>query len=168
MCTDNKSFKKQALLCDSTLQRCQSDGKTQLFGSVTNADNLKPGDDSRLRTMITEGSASAALNAVKTCQKVTDTCLMNACLKNPWRCVEGVNMSVISASDFIAGGENAETGVGGFNSTDIENGTTTTATTVRKLLKAQCLETIGSNKYCHMTYLEKTQSDRELADPELM
>ena len=37
LCTDQKSFKKQALLCDSTLARCQNDGKIQLFGSVANS-----------------------------------------------------------------------------------------------------------------------------------
>ncbi|MBQ3784904.1 MAG: hypothetical protein II843_00725, partial [Alphaproteobacteria bacterium] len=87
LCTSSKTFKKQALLCDSTLQRCQETGKTQLFGSVANANNLNYAGDSRIGTLVAEGASTAALNAVKTCQKVTDNCLVNACAKNPLSCV---------------------------------------------------------------------------------
>ena len=163
LCTTNKSFRKQALLCDSTLQRCQNDGKKQLFGSVANATSLHPSNDSRIGQLIDEGNALAALNAVKTCQKVADNCLVSACAKNPLSCVEGTSLASIDAANIIAEG----TGALQTNQVMHDGTETATATSVRKLLKTACLETIGSNKYCHMTYREKVPSDRELGDPDL-
>lgn len=165
LCTDQKSFKKQALLCDSTLARCQNDGKIQLFGSVANASSLKPATDSRIGTLIEEGASLAALNAVKTCNKVVDNCLVNSCVKNPFRCVEGISLKTIDTADIIAGAEGDKFNLAALTGSD---GTElTTASDVRKLLKTQCLETIGANKYCHMTYREKMPTKRELGDPEL-
>ena len=187
LCTTNKAFKKQAMLCDSTLQRCQNDGKAQLFGSVAAAGNLRPSGDARLQQMIEEGAALAALNAVKTCQKVTDNCLISACTKNPLRCVEGINLATIGAADFVSGGSdtilaglksstqnlvgatvNAGTGavIGGseYNDNYLYS---LTGSDIRKMLKAQCLETIGSNRYCHMTYREKAPSNKDLVDIDL-
>lgn len=167
LCTDQKEFKKQALLCDSTLARCQNDGKIQLFGSVAKAKVLTPESDSRLGKMIEDGASLAALNAVKTCNKVVDNCLVNSCAKNPFRCVEGASLKTIDTVEIISGGEN---NVDTFQTAVVKNedGTVlSSASDVRKLIKTQCLETIGSNKYCHMTYLEKMPSKRELGDPEL-
>lgn len=173
LCTSQKEFKKQAVLCASTLARCQSAGKIELFGSVANADSLRPsGADARLFTMIENGQQLAALNAVKTCQKVTDNCLINACTKNPLRCVEGTSMATISAADFVTGA-NELTGatsstqsIGGTDYTDnyLES---LTGSDIRKMLKAQCLETIGANKYCHMAYREKSPSNKDLIDIDL-
>jgi len=171
LCTTPKAFKKQAMLCDSTLARCQNDGKKELFGSVANAAALNPQGDSRLKQMIEEGNALAALNAVKTCQKVTDNCLVNACTKNPLRCVEGIQLGTIYTADFVTGGsELAGATSSTQNLTDgyVDNYLETlTGSDIRKMLKAQCLETIGSNKYCHMTYREKAPSNKELADIDL-
>lgn len=172
LCTTPKEFKKQALLCDSTLARCQSAGKTQLFGSVANADTLDPANDSRLGQLIENGQQLAAVNAVRTCQKVTDNCLISACTKNPLRCVEGVSMAAIDAADFVTG-NNELTGststtqnIGGANYND-NYLTSLTGSEIRKMLKAQCLETIGTNKYCHMTYREKSPSNKDLMDIDL-
>ncbi len=184
LCTTNKAFRKQALLCDSTLQRCQNDGKKQLFGSVANANSLSYAADSRIGTMVSEGNALAALNAVRTCQKVTDNCLISACTKNPLRCVEGISMAEIYTADFVTGGSELASatsststiaagadgqntyGTGNFFQGDnyLES---QTGSNIRKMLKAQCLETIGSNKYCHMTYREKAPSNKELVDIDL-
>ena len=163
LCTSAKTFKKQALLCDSTLQRCQETGKTQLFGSVANANNLTYAGDSRIGTLVAEGASTAALNAVKTCQKVTDNCLVNACAKNPLSCVEGTSLASIDAANIIA------EGTGALQTSQVmhDGVETASASDVRKLLKTACLETIGSNRYCHMTYREKVPSDRELGDPDL-
>lgn len=163
LCTSSKTFKKQALLCDSTLQRCQETGKTQLFGSVANANNLNYAGDSRIGTLVAEGASLAALNAVKTCQKVTDNCLVSACAKNPLSCVEGTSLASIDAANIIAEG----TGTLQTSQVMHEGIETASASDVRKLLKTACLETIGSNRYCHMTYREKVPSDRELGDPDL-
>lgn len=184
LCTTNKAFRKQALLCDSTLQRCQAEGKKQLFGSVANANSLSYAADSRIGTMVSEGNALAALNAVRTCQKVTDNCLISACTKNPLRCVEGISMAEIYTADFVTGGSELASatsststiaagadgqntyGTGNFFQGDnyLES---QTGSNIRKMLKAQCLETIGSNKYCHMTYREKAPSNKELVDIDL-
>ncbi|MCQ2568228.1 MAG: hypothetical protein MJ163_01340 [Alphaproteobacteria bacterium] len=151
------------MLCDSTLQRCQETGKTQLFGSVANANNLNYAGDSRIGTLVAEGASLAALNAVKTCQKVTDNCLVSACAKNPLSCVEGTSLASIDAANIIAEG----TGTLQTSQVMHEGIETASASDVRKLLKTACLETIGSNRYCHMTYREKVPSDRELGDPDL-
>lgn len=171
LCTTKKEFKKQALLCDSTLQRCQSDGKIQLFGSVQNADSLAPADETRVGQLIADGQSTAATNAVKTCQKVTDNCLISACTKNPLRCVEGVSMATIGAADFVTGSNelsgttsNTQNLVTGYNDNYLES---QTGSDIRKMLKAQCLETIGANKYCHMTYREKSPANKELMDIDL-
>jgi hypothetical protein len=174
LCTSQREFKKQAVLCASTLARCDNEGKKELFGSLANASSLKPeGEGARLKAMIEDGQQLAAMNAVKTCQRVTDNCLISACLKNPWRCVEGTSMKKINTADFVGSAtstENTKT------STISKNGDTLTSdmdlyaltgTDIRKNLKAQCLETIGTNKYCHMTYREKSPNNKELMDIDL-
>ena len=168
LCTTTKEFKKQAMLCDSTFERCPTDAKQELFGSSESAGSLKPSGDSRLKQLIDDGAAYAAGNAVKTCQKVTDNCLINACTKNPLRCVEGISLAEIETADFL-GSESGTAGTYNLDAVnDVERYTNTTdASSVRKMLKAQCLETIGSNKYCHMTYLEHKPTDKDLVDIDL-
>lgn len=168
LCTSFNEFRKQSINCASTLARCQSDGLIELFGSTNTA--IAPSGTSRIGVAITDGAAFAAANAVNTCYKVVDTCLVNACTKNPWRCVEGVDMSTIQAADFIAGGEtgdvtktsalaNGDDGLtSDFNLYDY------TGADVRKFIKGSCLATIGGNKYCYMTFQEKTPKERDLAD----
>jgi len=168
LCTSFNEFRKQSINCASILERCQSDGLKELFGSVNT--KVKPSDDSRIGVAILEGSAFAAANAVNTCYKVIDTCLVNACTANPWRCVEGVNMSKIQAADFIAGGEAADNTTtsklvnGEDGLTSDFNLYTSTGAEVRKFIKGSCLATIGGNKYCYMTFQEKTPKERDLAD----
>ena len=157
LCTTATEFRKQAILCDSTLSRCDSTGKTELFDSVANADSLTPG--ARLAQMIEDGAGVAATNAVVTCEKVVDNCLYNTCVKNPWRCVTGTNTNVIEAADFIAGTPST------INTTVATSATEQrTDAQIRKMFKDQCLGKIGGNKYCHMTYLEKVPSNKELLD----
>ena len=189
LCTSQPEFKKQAVLCASTLARCQNEAKKELFGSVENATALRPsGEDVRLKVMIEQGAQLAAMNAVKTCQRVTDNCLVSACLNNPWRCVEGTSMKKISAADFIGANTNTDTAktatIGYVPKKDKDGNIITdtpvegtllsdfdlyalTGSDVRKLLKAQCLETIGANKYCHMTYREKSPNNKDLMDIDL-
>ena len=166
LCTEPKEFKKQALFCDSTLARCQGEGKTQLFGSVTNANNLKPGTNSRIGVAIKEGAETAAANAVLTCQKVADACFTNACSANPWRCIEDTQLAKVTTADLAAGGETTTTV--GLTLPDGDNRNANlyklTGIEVRKYFKSMCLETIGSNKYCYMTFEEKTPRDKDLVD----
>ena len=169
LCTSYNEFKKQSIYCESTLARCQSDGLIELFGSVNTA--VSPSGTSRLGVAIAEGAAFAAANAVNTCYKVIDTCLVNACTANPWRCVEGVSMATITTADFIAGGqtgENTTTSALSFGEdgsiTSDYNIYNSTGQDVRKFIKGKCLATIGGNKYCYMTFQEKTPRDKDLAD----
>ena len=171
LCTTEKAFKKQAMLCDSTFERCPTEAKQELFGGSEYAAALKPSGESRLKQLIDEGNALAALNAVKTCQKVTDNCLISACTKNPLRCVEGISMAEIYTADFVTGGDelnglasSTQNLTDGYVENYLEN---QTGSDIRKMLKAQCLETIGSNKYCHMTYREKAPSNKDLVDIDL-
>jgi len=175
LCTSMRDFKKQAVLCASTLARCQNDAKKELFGSVENASALNPsGDGARLKALIEDGQQLAAMNAVKTCQRVTDNCLVSACLANPWRCVEGTSMAKIGAADFIGSAtsdKNTKTskigkGADGATMSDADL-TALTGSDIRKTLKAQCLDTVGANKYCHMTYREKSPNNKELMDIDL-
>ena len=172
LCTTDTEFKKQAVLCDSTLARCQADGKNQLFGSTAAAKDLKPDAGSRLRTMIDDGQYLAAMNAVKTCQKVTDNCLISACTKNPLRCVEGISMARINSAEVISSGSDvaATSRVANDELSLNQNEWSTEVTTpskIQRFIKAQCLETIGSNQYCHMTYRETMPTKKDLVNIDL-
>jgi len=169
LCTSFNEFRKQAINCASTLARCQSDGLIELFGQTNTA--VAPKATSRLGVAIVDGAQYAAANAVKTCYKVIDSCLVNACTSNPWRCVEGVNMQTVSAADFVAGGTTEENTVTSTLSIDAEGNVTSdvnlyesTGQDVRKFIKGKCLSTIGGNKSCYLTFLEKTPKDKDLAD----
>lgn len=161
LCTTSTDFKKQAVLCDSTLVRCDNAGKTELYGSVAAADSLTPQGSANLSQMITDGAVMAASNAVLTCEKVVDNCLYNACVKNPWRCVTGTNTNVIDTADFVVGGTVE------LNTNTIDVAEVRTESQIRQMLKTQCLSKIGGNKYCHMTYLEKVPNNQDLVDVDL-
>ncbi|MDR2412930.1 MAG: hypothetical protein LBD50_01830 [Rickettsiales bacterium] len=146
LCTSNTEFKKQKLFCESTLARCQADGLTELFGTTTTAAN--PTANSRLGIMISEGAALAAVNAVATCYKVADQCILNACATNPYKCKEGSEQTIVDITETI-------------NNTD---GTTTTTSSqnimgavnrneISGFIKNACQDTIGANKFCYATFL---------------
>lgn len=168
LCTSFKEFKNQSINCASTLARCQSEGLIELFGSTNTA--VVPNDASRIGTAITDGLQYAAANAVKTCYKTIDSCLVNACTANPWRCVESVSMDKINSADFIAGGTTDENTTNSKLTLRTDGVTSdvnlyeTTGQDVRKFIKGKCLNQIGGNKSCYMTFLEKTPKDRDLSD----
>lgn len=149
LCTDDTEFKKQALTCASTLARCQSDGKTELFGSVAEANGLKPAAGSRLAELITEGAALAVNNAVATCNKVTDQCILNACTKNPNKCIEGRPEILIRIADATNGGKAVTT------QDLMEITKNTEKREISDYIRQECQQTIGSNKYCYMTVMGK-------------
>lgn len=160
LCTGNTEFKKQALLCDSTLARCQGAGIYELFGAYSWTTS-SPTIGGRVATMIDEGAKLAALNAVATCNKVVDQCFLAACSANPVRCTEGSTIEMIQAANLT--GEEIE--FGGFFDKDGDE--TISKTEINRYLRTACLDTIGSNKYCHMTYLENVPSKKDLQDPDL-
>ena len=161
LCTDNREFKKQALFCDSTLARCQSAGKTELFGSTSAAGSLLPASGSRLAELITEGGALAVNNAVATCNKVTDQCILNACQKNPNKCIEGRTELLIRIADATNGGRAVTT------QDLMEITKITEKRDVSAYIRQECQQTIGSNKYCYMTVKGKPVTrESVLTDPD--
>ncbi len=156
LCTTAKEFRKQALLCDSTLARCQSAGVKELFGVYpwTPSSATLGG---RVSTMIEDGAQLAAMNAVSTCYKVVEQCFLGACTTNPLRCIEGSTLETVTAANLAS--ETPE------NATAVSaSGDAISKSDVNRFLKTSCLDTIGSNKYCHMTFREKTPTKGELSD----
>ena len=156
LCTTAKEFRKQALFCDSTLARCQSAGVRELFGVYpwTPSSATIGG---RVATMIEDGAQLAAMNAVSTCYKVVEQCFLGACTANPLRCIEGSTLETVTAANLAS--ETPE------NTTPVSSsGDAISKSDVNRYLKTACLDTIGANKYCHMTFREKTPTKGELSD----
>jgi len=145
LCTTDKEFRKQRVYCDSTLARCQSDGVIELFGS--NSLTVAPSKTSRIGELIEEGAKLAAVNAVTTCYKVVDQCILNACATNPYRCNEAMSKSVAKMVDDINNGTVAADGG------TVAISDTVTKSEISGYIKSSCLDTIGSNKYCYATFL---------------
>ena len=145
LCTTNSEFKKQAVFCDSTLARCAADGKLELFGNAAATSSTVPTASSRVGEMIVEGAALAAVNAVSTCYKVADQCILNACGANPYKCYENATAETTSLVESINKG------------TPVAELADVTATisksNIASYIKNSCLDTIGSNKYCYATFL---------------
>ena len=147
LCTTNTEFRKQMVLCDSTLARCQSDGKIELFGSTSTTAN--PASDSRVGILIAEGAALAAVNAVSTCYKVADQCILNACAANPYKCIADSSEQAVKLVDAINAGVLADTTTNILMSVS----ETVSSSSVRSYIRNSCLDTIGGNKYCYATFL---------------
>ncbi len=160
LCTTNNEFKKQMVFCESTLARCQSEGKIRLFGSATTT--VAPKADSHIGQMISEGASLAAVNAVSTCYKVVDQCILNACATNPYRCNENASTATAELVEDINNGGAAAASNDAV--TSIVN--TISGSAVSGYIKNACLDTIGSNKYCYATFLGDGQmpSGSQLSD----
>lgn len=160
LCTSDKEFKKQALFCDSTLARCQAAGVKELFGVSAWKPSSKAGIGAgRVATEIEAGADLAALNAVSTCYKMVDNCFMNACKSNPLRCIEGTSVASLQAAQGVVGDA-------GLTIDTVGEADVLSKSQVNRYLRSSCADTIGSNKYCHMTFLERTPSKKDLADPD--
>lgn len=144
LCTTTNEFKKQAVFCASTLARCQSAGLTELFGSASA--NAVPTATSRIGMMIEEGASLAAVNAVSTCYKVADQCMLNACSENPYMCYENATQWEQDVARGVVDGTNVK-------SDGVVDTTTISKSSVRKHIRGYCAETIGTNKYCFATFL---------------
>lgn len=145
LCTTNSEFKKQAVFCDSTLARCASDGKLELFGNASATSSTVPSASSRIGEMITEGASLAAVNAVSTCYKVADQCILNACGANPYKCYENATVETANLVDAINNGTPI---------TELADATSTISkSNISSYIKNSCLDTIGSNKYCYATFI---------------
>ncbi len=150
LCTTNTEFKKQAVMCDSTLARCQSDGKLELFGNAGATSSTAPSASSRIGELITEGAGLAAVNAVSTCYKVVDQCILGACSANPYKCYENATQETVNIVDAIN------------NGTEIPKEVDVASSEIPKpaissYVRNSCMDTIGSNKYCYATFLGEGQ-----------
>ena len=157
LCTSNNEFKKQKIYCEPTLARCVDAGKTELFGSTNTSSN--PTSASRLGVMIKEGADLASVNAVSTCYKVTDQCILNACGANPYRCLVDSTTTIVNATDVVNDDPAAKT----------EDSASTvdviTTALVSRYIRSACSDTIGGNKYCFMTANEgKVPTASQLID----
>ena len=159
LCTTNSEFKKQKIYCESTLARCQEDGIRELFGLTDTSRD--PTSQSRLGVMISEGAGLAAVNAVSTCYKVADQCVLAACKLNPYRCMENSSTILIKITDAINEGR-------GIPPQEAEVvAESVSKANVLKYIKNACFDTIGGNKYCHMTVNGgRIPSARDLIDEE--
>ncbi len=159
LCTSPAEFKKQSIFCASTLARCQSDGIIELYGSTNTS--VAPKSDSRLGMMIAEGAELAAVNAVSTCYKVADQCILNACGSNPAKCMENASSALALMTEAINNGVAI---------TDAQLAAASNAITkgdVNKYIKNMCQETIGGNKYCYATANDgKMPTASQLTDPD--
>ncbi len=97
LCTNQTEFKVQAMKCASHLARCGEAGRAAFYCSLdhtaTQTQACKDGREidgaSLIQSWINSGLNTAALNAVNTCYKVADRCILDACSKNPAKCIEG-------------------------------------------------------------------------------
>ena len=159
LCTSDSEFKKQRIHCESTLARCTDEGKIELFGQTDTSGNPQTG--SRVNDMIIEGAGLASYNAVATCGKVADQCILAACNANPYKCIVNSSMDLVNATDQINDSQNSSSD--NAPSTDV-----ITASNVSRYLKSACLDTIGGNKYCHMTAHDgNTPTSAELIDQDI-
>ena len=157
LCTTPTEFKKQYVFCASTLARCQSDAIKELFGSTNTS--VPPTADSRLGMMIADGADLAAVNAVSTCYKVADQCILNACGANPSKCMVNASAALVAVTDAI----NAGARVTPDQLADLAG--TISKSDVNKYIRNMCQETIGGNKYCYATVNEgKMPKGSELID----
>lgn len=146
LCTTDKEFRKQRVFCDSTLARCSGDGVKELLGSSTLT--AAPSKTSRVGEMINEGAALAAVNAVSTCYKVVDQCILGACAENPYKCYENSDQSVVDIVDAIN------------NGTPLTTELVTTMvnkSSIAAYIKNACFETVGASKYCYATFVGNGQ-----------
>jgi len=156
LCTTDKEFRKQRVFCDSTLARCQSEGVIQLFGSANSSGT--PSATSRVGELISEGAALAAVNAVSTCYKVVDQCILNACATNPYKCVENSTQSMVNLVELINSGTVTDASAAATTVSGLASGMDTiTRSNISSYIKNACLDTIGSNKYCYATFLGNGQ-----------
>ena len=155
LCTTNTEFRKQRVFCDSTLARCQADGLIELLGSASAS--AVPTANSRVGEMIAEGAALAAVNAVSTCYKVVDQCILGACAANPYKCYEKATESSVKLIDAINSGDvtaTADAGEATFLGTAFTKvAELISANSISAYIRGQCQSTIGANKYCYATFL---------------
>lgn len=194
LCTSDKEFRNQSIMCESTLARCQSDGKKELFGTDVVTKTSKIGG--LMRDAIDNGRDLADANAVSSCYKVVDNCFLTACSANPYRCMVGVTVDLVGAAENtpaaqtgivdkslktpmfmtavmestnrVANFDNMYTGGSSATKEPVSgSGSVTTQRDISGYIQDMCLDTIGANRACYMTTHDgKMPSTKDLNDPE--
>jgi hypothetical protein len=174
----NSLYKPATLVTElaPTSTFCEDEWVVTGYNFNQNLSALVPGADSRLAQMIEEGASLAALNAVSTCYKVAEQCFVRNCVKNPYACVVGTDKTVVGMylqSDANGNPVKDEDGKDITAQCTIDDvlkgrdgcaGGYTDATGVRNFLKSQCFDSIGANKFCHITVNGKMPQQSDLAD----
>ena len=181
LCTSDKEFKHQALMCDSTLARCPGAAVEEMLGDPKWTPNTTGAIKGRVADMITHGAELAALNTVSTCYNVIDKCFAGACSANPLRCVAGTPIATVLAADgivatpddgmneefsfndnkFLEDGKTKNPDYGNLNNTGVLG-----RNDVNAYLRSNCSDMIGANKYCFTTFMERTPTAKQLSDPD--
>ena len=83
-------------MCAAHLARCTNDGVALFYGDLTDV-TVNPGkgeysSKGLIATWVAKGEQLAAYNAVNTCYKVADQCILSACNKNPVKCMAGKSL----------------------------------------------------------------------------
>ena len=177
LCSSTRSFRKQALNCDSHLARCEMVAVREMFGDGADKKSIrkygvgttdgKPVEITDLTTiggsiatMISDGADYVAANAVSSCYKTVDACIVNACKKNPLRCVEGTNVAAVQAAQGVSDGT--------LGSDLAVSGDILTASEINRYLRTTCADTVGTLDACHITYFGKKPKASDLTNPEIM
>ena len=176
LCSSTRSFKKQALNCDTHLSRCSMSGVRKMFGDnvktksmgslLTDANGVALTIDQlssvggSIATLIDEGSDYVAANAVSSCYKKVDSCIVSACAGNPWRCIEGTSVEKLKAAQGVSGGV--------LESDLAEDGEVLSASQINRFLRSTCADEIGGLDACHITYFGKKPKASDLTNPEIV
>ena len=163
LCTTASEFKKQKIFCGSTLARCGDEGKKELFGSIDTTGN--PSSTSRMGIMISEGAELAAVNAVGTCYKIADACILQACSYNPYECKEGTDTVKVCAAGSLSAEDRPQKAY--CQEGDIQIFNAVNRNEIKGVVQNECLDTIGANKYCFSTVMGKQARDADLKDPDI-
>ncbi|MBQ2005865.1 MAG: hypothetical protein II219_03590 [Alphaproteobacteria bacterium] len=123
LCSSTTLFRKQALACDTHLARCDMAAVREMFGDSTERKSISKygiAKDSEgnpveisvkdlttvagsIGIMIDEGSDYVAANAVSSCYRAVDSCVIKACKSNPLRCIEGTSVVAMQSAQGVVG-----------------------------------------------------------------
>ncbi|MFA7187892.1 MAG: hypothetical protein WC137_00215 [Alphaproteobacteria bacterium] len=193
LCYNLKQFNKSRIMCQEYLAQCPAEAVKAIFGnSVTTSNDLLSanrtmcdgeslltkrtfspalGDigvaaDSRIDLAIKEGKNWAAANSVKTCNKIADACIQNACKKSPQKCISLDGFSDIDASEMVNIATSGETTlrINADMLTMWLNNMAWDGDNVKNYIKEQCRDTVGSNEWCFMVTNGTPAKEVDLTD----
>ncbi len=151
------------------------DGKTTLLSRTFNPtlanialvyDPAATEQTNQIAQAIVDGNNWAAANAVTTCKNVADACVVKACKGSPQKCTQNTPLTPAEADQMV--------NIINTGATDVRVDSTMVSTwianmawaqsDVKNYMKEQCLEEIGTNKYCHMVVNGRLPTGTQLSD----